>query len=809
MSSEANRILKASSAPFTPKTNTNRRKDGGRGRGRGGGSRAGSRGSASAKNVPVGRGRGRARGRGKYGQAGSRSRSRGRDHTPQSSESTDDSGWELSPEDYALLDSEDGRLKLGCSSPTTGSSRKGDVGRSDKRNTGGREGSRHNDISRHKNGKSQSANHLLNFTFAPRSPSVPFVSVGTRRRQSQLARVIVPRDRFLFARSTLYLSEPDVPAESISSSLPFASSSAKTTDFEGAFTWERLEHVVWHVVDKAPRCPICLNDLLSCKVTRCGHLFCAPCVLQLLHLNAEGNAIECPICQVVIVKKQLRSARIQLEPPPIVAGDLVDFELVCRPRDSSSLVLPFDRRDTLDREPPRFINVTDTASKFQRVVLISDLSDTLSQQEVELNEALAAADIDTIQYVTMALEELKERQLKWGCRGHIDETLGQLHLDQSFPHLSILAEGQASTSTTTTTTTAPATTLSPSPSVASIIVDSHSPTSTSSSISADSTASEGLSASGTAPAASHASSAWMDNDDGWHGSFPDAQSDTEAASMLTSMTMTTFPMAPSPSAPSELFSDASPSSPASPVVGSSASMHDAMEEDGIFLFYQEESGRLVFLHPINVALLKHEFLASKRMPHQVAARVLEVEEMTATAAVRRRYPFVGHLPLASVFVLLEVDLTDQLSHDTCAVFADILDERRKNRLKRDQESWRTSEREQRLEKMKRTERDKLNRERLQREQQWKHEQQAAVLAPPRRKPQSSSTPVGVNPAANNTDTGGDNSSGSESVSFLQALRDKTGGQVVGKGNRNGKGRGKGKNTKVLLSSTAMRRGNRS
>lgn len=53
-----------------------------------------------------------------------------------------------------------------------------------------------------------------------------------------------------------------------------------------------LQRIYSHEV---PSCPICLYPPVAARITRCGHIFCWPCMLHYLSLS-ERNWSKCPIC---------------------------------------------------------------------------------------------------------------------------------------------------------------------------------------------------------------------------------------------------------------------------------------------------------------------------------------------------------------------------------------------------------------------------------------------------------------------------------------------------------------------------------
>ena len=52
-------------------------------------------------------------------------------------------------------------------------------------------------------------------------------------------------------------------------------------------------------------CPICLDSPIAAKMTRCGHVYCWPCILHYLALS-DKSWRKCPICFEAVHKKDLK-----------------------------------------------------------------------------------------------------------------------------------------------------------------------------------------------------------------------------------------------------------------------------------------------------------------------------------------------------------------------------------------------------------------------------------------------------------------------------------------------------------------------
>lgn len=79
-------------------------------------------------------------------------------------------------------------------------------------------------------------------------------------------------------------------------------------------------------------------------------------------------------------------------------------------------------------------------------------------------------------------------------------------------------------------------------------------------------------------------------------------------------------------------------------------------------FYQENSGTLMFLHPINVRWLLREFGTQENLPLNIEGEVLLLEdEITQDELTKKRYRFLGHLPICCNFQFCLVDICSVLS----------------------------------------------------------------------------------------------------------------------------------------------------
>jgi hypothetical protein len=113
-----------------------------------------------------------------------------------------------------------------------------------------------------------------------------------------------------------------------------------------------------------------------------------------------------------------------------------------------------------------------------------------------------------------------------------------------------------------------------------------------------------------------------------------------------------------------------------------------LDESTTFQLYQAADGQLVFLNGFNMTCLLSDFSRSRPdqsdampypLPDSIEGRILEVERKNLTPELRKRLPFLSHLPLLADIVFVELDLNHILTDQTKQKFKADLDKRRKRR----------------------------------------------------------------------------------------------------------------------------------
>ncbi|KZP25367.1 hypothetical protein FIBSPDRAFT_1041511 [Athelia psychrophila] len=157
----------------------------------------------------------------------------------------------------------------------------------------------------------QSLNHLLNFTLPPRQSQVP-QSLPRRSRKNAPSHQVWNKERFVNAQYrfvmnpngdfTVHFADPDIffQWQDILQVIIPRSSALATAAASGAQSGQDEGHTT---------CPICLSPPVAPRMTKCGHVFCFPCILHYLNTSDSLKWIRCPICFDSVNEKQLKCVK--------------------------------------------------------------------------------------------------------------------------------------------------------------------------------------------------------------------------------------------------------------------------------------------------------------------------------------------------------------------------------------------------------------------------------------------------------------------------------------------------------------------
>ncbi|XP_073022197.1 uncharacterized protein [Primulina eburnea] len=103
-----------------------------------------------------------------------------------------------------------------------------------------------------------------------------------------------------------------------------------------------------------------------------------------------------------------------------------------------------------------------------------------------------------------------------------------------------------------------------------------------------------------------------------------------------------------------------------------------IDEDSYY-FYQVDDGQHLILHPFNMKCLLHHYGSYEKLPNRITGKILQMETITQSDVMRRRYRFLSHFSLTTTFQLCEIDLSEILPPESLFPFMDEIKNREKQR----------------------------------------------------------------------------------------------------------------------------------
>ncbi|KAJ3675849.1 hypothetical protein LUZ60_004891 [Juncus effusus] len=103
------------------------------------------------------------------------------------------------------------------------------------------------------------------------------------------------------------------------------------------------------------------------------------------------------------------------------------------------------------------------------------------------------------------------------------------------------------------------------------------------------------------------------------------------------------------------------------------------KEGDSYTFYQSADGQLLILHPLNVKCLLHHFGSYDMLPPRISGKILELETVTQSEEMRRRYRFLSHFSLTTTFQLCEIEMGNIVPASSLSPFMEEIKKREKQR----------------------------------------------------------------------------------------------------------------------------------
>lgn len=245
--------------------------------------------------------------------------------------------------------------------------------------------------------KKISLNHLLNFTFEPRGGH--FGSGGDGHscwgRRNKWGHKHKPFNKELFLQANCQFVVSDDQDYQ-----------AHFTDPDTLVDWDCVQQVRIYS-HEVPSCPICLYPPVAAHMTRCGHIYCWPCMLHYLSLS-EKSWSKCPICYEAVHSADLKSV-VAMETRQYVSGNSITMCLMRREK-GSLVALPSSQWVKVE-EPIQFGDVQ--FCSYSKLLLASrqQVLGLLAEERTALQTQLSQEKDDPQAcFIQSALLQLQERE---------------------------------------------------------------------------------------------------------------------------------------------------------------------------------------------------------------------------------------------------------------------------------------------------------------------------------------------------------------------------------------------------------------
>ncbi|ESO04424.1 hypothetical protein HELRODRAFT_191771 [Helobdella robusta] len=450
-----------------------------------------------------------------------------------------------------------------------------------------------------------------------------------------------------------------------------------SVDPDALAQWELIQQVKL-TVHEAPYCPICLYPPKAAKITRCGHIYCWPCILHYLSLD-DKSWRKCPICSDAVHSNDLKSVQATLV-TKYEAGMQITMKLMKKLRGQLTVV----PKSQWIHNVGHLRSVRDLKQSLYAKLLTSDddyISDMMMKERVELLEVLNEETENNLEscFIKLALEKLEKQRMDWIGSSSSPPCLLSPELPSDaktvLKKLDTLIKKDGDDDIGAQ-------------------VNSQSCASVKFYVSAfdDDEAVGGHELVGGNDAGEddkEREDEEDDNDDDAGGGFvlsAAINEDYKHKKLIKNFDDLAEDCQNDDN--DEIKND----------VGCVAKKQDEKmlkvtdrvdndEERNVLHFYQAADGQHIYMHALNVKSLKQDFLTLSRCPDEIVANILEVEERSMDELWRDRLRYLNHLPLSCEFKLVELDLRPPIiSKDAYDVFEEVRKSReaeRKRKMKRD------------------------------------------------------------------------------------------------------------------------------
>ncbi|XP_007442143.1 RING finger protein 10 isoform X1 [Python bivittatus] len=399
------------------------------------------------------------------------------------------------------------------------------------------------------------------------------------------------------------------------------------TDPDTLVNWDFVQQVRIYS-HEVPSCPICLYPPTAAKITHCGHIFCWACILHYLSLS-EKTWSKCPICYGSIHKKDLKSV-VALETRQYAIGDIITMQLMQREK-GVLIALPKSKLTRVEQP----IHLGDKQHGQYSKLLLASEAQVLQQVILEEKTALLhqyEEDKHTPEacFIEAALQELKDRE------GNL---MSDNKEDSDAPGVTAAVEKLVMTEAYEKETAAVSQERKCMVEYLSAFNDE-------------------MLESPVDPAS---------------GDPPPLES-VEAA--VDNAVECNVDLAGTSEAGEAILSK-------SALEKSKTAFASGRAHSSSYYYYQAEDGQCLYLHPVNVRCLVHEYGSLEKSPEKITATVVEISGHSMTEDVRQRHRYLCHLPLTCEFSICELALKPPvISKETLQMFSDDIEKRKRLRQKK-------------------------------------------------------------------------------------------------------------------------------
>lgn len=397
--------------------------------------------------------------------------------------------------------------------------------------------------------------------------------------------------------------------------------SAHLSDPDTLVDWALIEQVNLKT-SSVPSCPICLDAPRAAKVTRCGHVFCWPCILHYLALSDHATR-KCPICNDAIHKDDLKSV-VSLLHEQINVGDEIEMTLMRRERHSLFAVPAARYSPVIEKRHPTLGQAFTAHSQLVLASPAEVADQILAREKRDLERQLREeGDQPEACFIEEALRYHAEREM--GVIVHQEAAgLGGLMKVHEDNKAALSPEPEAD--------------ASPSP-------DNEDFPSLESAL-------EALAVADDERKLPQASALVGSEEDGARpqhlSSSSDGGSSIDAELDLDSPAITHKDLDLSALQPTTSECEAKVEGEAKvPAPGGRPLPKDT------FYFYQSSDGQAIFLHALNVQMLVHQYGSFENCPRVIRGRILEKDSSSMTEDLRDKLRYLKHLPVTCNYEVKE------------------------------------------------------------------------------------------------------------------------------------------------------------